>query len=98
MEKIIKQPSILGKIYGSFFNNTAKESVKNNAPKLVTAEMHNKLQNLQQKNLQQLNNKLNRVVNSVLAMKDFTSAIRILQNSSDFTHIKMGHRKIHRAN
>ncbi len=88
MEKIIKQPSILGKLHGGFFNNTAKENVKNNTQKLTTIEMHSKLQNLQQKDLQQLNNKLNSVVNSALTTKDFTSAMRISHNTTDFTHVK----------
>ena len=88
IEKIIKQPSILGKMHGGFFNNTAKENIKNNVEKLTTIEMHNKLQNLQQKNLQQLNNKLNSVVNSALTTKDFTSAMRALHNTTDHTHVK----------
>ena len=88
IEKIIKQPSILGKMHGSFFNNTAKENVKNNTQKLTTIEMHSKLQNLQQKDLHQLNNKLNSVVNSALTTKDFTSAMRALHNTTDFTHVK----------
>ena len=69
IKAIKQQPNIIGKLNGGFFNGFIKESVKNNIPKLLTAEMHRKLHNLQQKNLQHLNNKLSSIINSALATK-----------------------------
>ena len=63
-------------------------SIKNNATKLLTAEMHHKLHNLQQKDLQHLNNKLSSIINSALTTKDFTSAMCALHNTTDYTHVK----------
>ncbi len=88
IKAIKQQPSIIGKLSGGFFNSSIKQSIKNNATKLLTAEMYHKLHNLQQKNLQHLNNKLSGIINSTLTTKDFTSAMRALHNTTDHTHVK----------